>query len=71
MKIVIVLLFLCVVGSLASAMKYMLRDHGTTDRMAWALTWRIGLSVLLFVFLLVGHWLGWIDSTGLQAATSS
>jgi len=71
MKIVIVLLFLGVVGSLASAMKYLMSDQGRTDRMAWALTWRIGLSVLLFVFLLVGHWLGWIDSTGLQVATGS
>ncbi|MDN5842831.1 MAG: twin transmembrane helix small protein [Alcaligenaceae bacterium] len=71
MKIVIVLLFLCVVGSLASAGKYLLRDHGTTDRMAWALTWRIGLSVLLFVFLLVAHWLGWIDSTGLRTVSGS
>lgn len=66
MKIIITLLFLGVVGSLVSAVIYLVQDHGTTSRMAWALTWRIGLSVLLFAFLLLGHSLGWIDSTGVQ-----
>ncbi|WP_269498854.1 twin transmembrane helix small protein [Castellaniella sp. S9] len=71
MKIVIVLLFLGVVGSLASALVYLMQDHSRSDRMAWALTWRIGLSVLLFLFVLVGHGLGWIDSTGLRAVSGS
>lgn len=66
MKIIIVLLFLGVVGSLVSAVIYLMQDRGGTSRMAWALTWRIGLSVLLFAALLVGHWLGWIQTTGLQ-----
>lgn len=66
MKIIIVLLFLGVVGSLVSAVIYLMQDRGGTSRMAWALTWRIGLSVLLFAVLLVGHWLGWIQTTGLQ-----
>lgn len=67
MKIIIVLLFLGVVGSLVSAVIYLVQDRGGTNRMAWALTWRIGLSVLLFVVLLTGHWLGWIQTTGLQS----
>lgn len=71
MKIVIVLLFIGVVVSLASALKYLMQDHSRSDRMAWALTWRIGLSVLLFVFVLVGHSLGWIQSGGLSAVSGS
>lgn len=67
MKIIIVLLFLGVVGSLVSAIIYMMQDRSGTGRMAWALTWRISLSVLLFVVLLLGHWLGWIEATGMQA----
>lgn len=67
MKIIIVLLFLGIVGSLVSAAVYMMQDRDGTGRMAWALTWRIGLSLLLFAVLLLGHWLGWIDTTGMHA----
>ncbi len=66
MKIVIVVLFLGVLVSLGSALKYLMQDRGRTDRMAWALTWRVGLSILLFLFLLLAHALGWIDAGGLQ-----
>jgi len=34
-------------------------------RMAHALTWRIGLSVVLFLCLLLAHALGWIQPTGI------
>lgn len=63
MKILIVVLFLGVLVSLGSAMKYLMQDRGRTDRMAWALTWRVGLSILLFLFLflLLAHALGWIN----------
>ncbi|WP_343837724.1 twin transmembrane helix small protein [Castellaniella ginsengisoli] len=61
MKILIVVLFLGVLVSLGSAMKYLMQDRGCTDRMAWALTWRVGLSILLFLFLLLAYALGWIS----------
>jgi hypothetical protein len=70
MKILIVVLFLGVLVSLGSAMKYLMQDRGRTDRMAWALTWRVGLSILLFLFLLLAHALGWIDATGLQVGVN-
>ncbi|CAM5187051.1 Twin transmembrane helix small protein OS=Castellaniella defragrans OX=75697 GN=HNR28_000196 PE=4 SV=1 [Castellaniella defragrans] len=66
MKILIVVLFLGVLASLGSALVYLMQDRGTTDRMVWALTWRVGLSILLFLFLLLAHGLGWLDSTGLE-----
>ena len=66
MKILIVVLFLGVLVSLGSALKYLMQDRGQSDRMAWALTWRVGLSILLFVFLLLAHALGLIDATGIQ-----
>lgn len=66
MKILIAVMFLGVVVSLGSALVYLMEDRGTTNRMAWALTWRVGLSIALFLFLLLAHALGWIDSTGLQ-----
>jgi len=36
------------------------RDRGAGVRTAQALTLRIGLSILIFVLLLVGFRLGWI-----------
>ena len=66
MKIVIIVMFLGVLASLASALVYLMQDRGTSDRMVWALTWRVGLSVLLLVFLLVAHSLGWIEATGIE-----
>jgi hypothetical protein len=66
MKILIIVMFLGVVASLASALVFLMDDHGTSDRMVWALTWRVALSVLLVLFLLLAHSMGWIDSTGLE-----
>ena len=70
MKIVIVLAFIGIVAALFMAGRAMLRrgpEDGPRDRarMARALTVRIGLSVALFVFILVAYKLGWIQPTGL------
>jgi len=66
MRIVVVLAFLVILGSLASALFYLMKDKGTTNRTVNALTVRIGLSVAVFVLLLFAHWMGWIQSTGFQ-----
>ncbi len=66
MRIVVVLAFLVILGSLASALYYLMKDKGTTNRTVNALTVRIGLSVAVFVMLLFAHWMGWIQSTGFQ-----
>ena len=41
---------------------------GPNRRMARALAWRVGLSVLLFVIVLASYFLGWIQPTGLPVA---
>ncbi|PJX25305.1 twin transmembrane helix small protein [Advenella sp. S44] len=64
MRIFIGLAFLVIIGSLASAFFYLMRDKGTTNRTVNALTVRIGLSIALFLFVLFAHHMGWIDSTG-------
>ena len=51
-------MLLAIVGSLASAAIFMLRGRGDSQRMAKALTWRIGLSVALFLMLMLGYFLG-------------
>jgi NADH:ubiquinone oxidoreductase subunit 6 (subunit J) len=65
-KIVIVLAFVGIVGSLFSALYFMMRDKGRTRNTVRALALRVGLSISLFVFLLVAHQLGWIQSTGIS-----
>lgn len=60
-QIVIVSLLLLILFNLGSAMVYLLKDRSSTRRSLKALTWRIGLSVALFVLLLVGFAAGWIQ----------
>ena len=71
MKIVIAIAFVLSLAALAVAGVSMLRGgRGSPARpgtMMRALAWRIGLSVLLFVFLLVSYKLGWIHPTGIPA----
>lgn len=52
-KAIILIAFLGIVGSLASGLVFLVKDHGDSRRTLRALTWRIGLSVGLFVFLMI------------------
>ena len=61
-KIAIVLLLLFIIGSLFSALFYLGKDRGSSDRTAKALTIRIGLSIFLFVMLIVGYFTGLIGN---------
>lgn len=65
MRILVLLAFLGIVASLVSAGVYLTKDQGSTNRMVNALTVRIGLSILLFLFVLLAWRLGWIEATGL------
>lgn len=71
MKALVLLAFVGIVASLGSALVAMMRgdsasgDERRSRRMARALTMRIGLSVLLFLMLILSHWMGWIQPTGL------
>ncbi len=66
MRIVVILAFIGILGSLASALFYLMRDKGSSSKTVNALTLRIGLSVALFLFLLFAHWMGWVETTGFQ-----
>ena len=63
-KVVLVLLFLVVLYNLGQALYFMMTDRGSTGRTAWALTRRIGLSLLLIALILLGIWMGWIHPHG-------
>ncbi|MGB7501293.1 MAG: twin transmembrane helix small protein [Azonexus sp.] len=60
MKVLVILLLLGIVGSLFSGLFYIYKDRGTGVRTVRALTLRIGLSISLFLLLLIGFRLGFI-----------
>lgn len=60
-KLIIVLFLLTILYSLASSFFFLVKDKGQGDRTVRRLTWRIGLSLLLFVLLWGAHALGWIE----------
>jgi hypothetical protein len=64
MKILVILFLLFILGSLGSALYYLVRDKGQSDRTVRALTWRIGLSITLFVLLMAGYYTGVIPRGG-------
>ena len=69
MKTMIVTALVLVLASLAGAGLFMLRkgsDTGSRDkRMARALALRVGLSIALFLFVLLSWYMGWVKPTGL------
>ena len=71
MKLVIALAFLVIIGALGYAGVSMLRGgrdgSAKPGTMMRALAVRVGVSVALFVLLLVAYKLGWIRPTGIPA----
>ena len=65
MKILIGILLLGILLSLFSALVFLVRDRSASGRTARALTWRVGLSIGLFLLLLLAGWMGWIEPHGL------
>jgi hypothetical protein len=70
MKILVALAFIAILVALGSAGVAMLRDgrdgKPKTKLMARALAVRVGLSVLLFLCILISYKLGWIQPTGIR-----
>lgn len=60
-KLLILVAFGAILFSLASGLVYLVRDDNASRRTLKALTWRIGLSVALFILLLLGYALGLIE----------
>jgi hypothetical protein len=73
MKIVIVVFLLLVLAALGGAGFFMLRrgarDAGADKRMARVLAVRVGLSVTLFLLILLAWSLGWIHPSGIPVGT--
>jgi spore maturation protein SpmA len=62
MHLLIYILLALILVSLLSGLVFLVRDRGQGQRMVKALTWRIGLSLVLFLVLMTAYWLGWVPS---------
>ncbi|TAK87869.1 MAG: DUF2909 domain-containing protein [Aquabacterium sp.] len=68
MKIVFAFALLAIVMALVFAGRAMLQDgrdgKAKSNSMVNALAWRVGLSIALFLFILLSYKMGWIHPTG-------
>ncbi len=75
MTFIAIIGFLAILGSLAAAMYFMLKggdsnkqdSKSKANRMARALAFRVGFSVLLFICVLIAWYFGYIQPTGIPA----
>ena len=69
MKYLVLLAFVAIIGSLGSALFFMMRDgaggKAKSSNMVRALAVRVGLSILLFACILLAWKLGYIQPTGI------
>ncbi|MFZ5486633.1 MAG: twin transmembrane helix small protein [Pseudomonadota bacterium] len=72
MKYVVLVAFLAILASLGAALFFMMRgdrpDKSKGRHMARALAVRVGLSIALFLGILLAWKLGYIQPTGLQVS---
>lgn len=59
-KVLVLVLLVAAVVSLFRALTSMMRDEGGEGKTVRALTWRIGFSVVIFLFLLLSMYIGWV-----------
>jgi H+/Cl- antiporter ClcA len=60
-KILIIIGLILILYSLGSALIFLVKDHGEGDRTVKRLTWRIALSLVLFLALWGAYQMGWIE----------
>ncbi len=63
-KYALVILLLVVLFNLGQALFFMMTDKGQSKRTVWALTRRIGLSLLLIAMVALGIFMGWLHPMG-------
>ena len=64
-KIIIVALLGLIVLSLGAGMFSLINDRGESNRTVKFLTFRIALSILVFVFIAISFFMGWIQPHGI------
>ncbi|HUW28717.1 MAG TPA: twin transmembrane helix small protein [Sulfuriferula sp.] len=65
MRAVVLIFIFLILASLFSALYYLIKDKGQSERTVKALTVRIILSITLFALLMLGFHFGWLPQRGL------
>lgn len=66
MKILVAVAFILIIGSLGSALFFLMKDKGQSNRTVKALAFRVGFSIALFLLILIAYHFGWIEPTGIR-----
>ena len=70
MKWIIPVALLMIIASLGSALYYMMKGKGSSPKMVYSLMFRIGLSLLLFIGILLAYYFGLIQPTGIRVGSN-
>ena len=65
MRVIVFLFIAVILYSLGSALYYLVKDKGQSERTVKALTVRITFSIVLFLLLMLGFYFGLISPQGL------
>lgn len=65
-KVILVLLLAAIVASLFSGLFFLMKDDSRERRTLTALKVRVGLSIVLLIFLALAFSQGWLKPHGLQ-----
>ena len=68
-KFVVIIAFLFIIASLGSALFHLVKrgNQDDSEKTVRALTWRIGLSMALFLLIVIAYATGLIKPTGIGA----
>ncbi|MYM70722.1 MULTISPECIES: twin transmembrane helix small protein [Duganella] len=66
MKIAIAIAFMLILGSLGSALFFLMRDKGRSNNTVRSLAVRVALSITLFLLILLAYKLGYIQPKGIR-----
>lgn len=66
MKIAVAIAFILILGSLGSALFFLMRDKGRSNNTVRSLAVRVALSITLFLLILLAYKLGYIQPKGIR-----
>lgn len=66
MKILVLIAFILIFVSMGSALVFLMKDKGKSNRTVKALAFRVGFSVCLFLLILLANYFGLIQPTGIR-----
>jgi hypothetical protein len=59
-KLIVILFLIAILYSLGSGLFFLVKHESKSMNVVKALTWRVGLSLFLFILLFIAYGLGWV-----------